>query len=75
MAADDSEMLVSCGRHLSDLCGVCSKAAPILSIFPLLSTKCFLADFLSGRDPVHGCLLCLELSSQDIYNEMFSNTF
>lgn len=50
MADGDFEMPVSCGRRLSDVCGVCSDIEPILSSFHLLSTRRFLACCSSKSD-------------------------
>jgi hypothetical protein len=77
VAADDFEMPVSYVRHFSDFCGVHFNPAPISYSFFSVSMRCFLAGFLPRSDAVdltfkiHGCLLCMELCSQKIYNEIF----
>jgi hypothetical protein len=60
-------------RMLSgDFCILCS--------FPLFSVQCHLTAGLSRSDPVdsvyscvHGCVLCLELWSQEIYDKIDFN--
>jgi hypothetical protein len=57
VAADDFEMPISCARRLSDFCGVCCNLASISSSFFLISTRRFLACFLSRCHPVNTILL------------------
>jgi len=47
------EMPVSCARHLSYFCGVYSNLAPSSSVFSSVSTRRFLAGYLSRCDPVN----------------------
>jgi hypothetical protein len=42
LAVSDLEMLVSCVRHLSDFCSVCSDLAPVSSSLSSVSTPHFL---------------------------------
>jgi hypothetical protein len=50
MGSDDFGMSVSCTRHVSD---VCPKLAPISCSLSSVSTRRFLAGFLSRSDPLN----------------------
>jgi hypothetical protein len=51
LTVDDFEMPVSCERRLDYFCGACFNLVLISSGFPSVSTRRFLADFLSEVTP------------------------